>query len=264
MPILKEYVNDDGYYINARPSDVGNVTYQVDSRLWGFLEELGYHHESEIEWSLVKSFRLAGLIYTEGSGVDDDIDEDIPELDPSKLSQLSEPDIQELLDYIDSRDDLNPELKKEIRNYILDNTEEAQADIEEDLRETIKNTLISEGLNTWSFEVSVSEGIEQHWMVTDITIKLQQFTIQPTRSTTSITHAFTNMEPVDEGVDDFATRWSVESEDSISWETTLDALQQKAVLARTVVEFLQDRGHEFNNPEDSLGGDDQGFIQIQR
>jgi len=60
MPTLKAYVNDDGYYINARPSDAGNVTYQVDPSIWDFLEKMDYSHGSEIEWGLIKPFRLAG------------------------------------------------------------------------------------------------------------------------------------------------------------------------------------------------------------
>lgn len=48
MPVFHSYVNDDGYYVTARPSDVGNITYQTTSEADQLLSELGYEDEDDL------------------------------------------------------------------------------------------------------------------------------------------------------------------------------------------------------------------------
>lgn len=48
VPVFHSYVNDDGYYITARPSDVGNITYQTTSEADQLLSELGYGDEDDL------------------------------------------------------------------------------------------------------------------------------------------------------------------------------------------------------------------------
>jgi hypothetical protein len=65
------YVNNDGYYITARPSDVGNITYQTSKEAEELLVEIGYEDGDDIPWGVINPLRAAGLVYTNGQGVDD-------------------------------------------------------------------------------------------------------------------------------------------------------------------------------------------------
>jgi len=80
------------------------------------------------------------LIYTEGGGVDDIADE-IPELDPSKLSELSDDAIETLLEYIESRGDLSPSLKEKIRAYIIENGSHKSTDLTDEIQKAVDSTL---------------------------------------------------------------------------------------------------------------------------
>lgn len=119
MPVYHSYVNDDGYYITARPSDVGNITYQTTTEADELLTELGYEDEDNLPWGLINPFRAAGLIFTNGQGVKADLD-DAPDLDPSKLESLSPSKAEELLAYFDSRKDIPEEVYNQLQEIIED------------------------------------------------------------------------------------------------------------------------------------------------
>jgi hypothetical protein len=125
VPTFKSYVSDPGYYINARPSDVGNITYQIDSEAAKFILTLGYENEDELPWGLVKPLRVAGLVYTNSQGVTED-DEGIPGLDPSKLPSLSKNDREELLEYLDGRGDIDNDVLEGFRSQIADDKDDAE------------------------------------------------------------------------------------------------------------------------------------------
>ncbi len=122
VPVFHSYVNDDGYYITARPSDVGNITYQTTSEADQLLSELGYGDEDDLPWGIINPLRSAGLIYTNNQGVDDN-QEDAPNLDPSKLPELTESEIQKLLDYLDSRGDVPDHIYRQIEEKIESSAE---------------------------------------------------------------------------------------------------------------------------------------------
>lgn len=117
MPTFKSYVNDPGYYINARPSDVGNITYQVDAEAADFILKLGYESDDELPWGVVKPLRKAGLVYTNNQGVTED-DEGVPGLDPSKLASMSKQEREELIEYLDGRGDIDDEVIESLRSQI--------------------------------------------------------------------------------------------------------------------------------------------------
>jgi len=125
MPTFKSYVSDPGYYINARPSDVGNITYQVDAEAADFILKLGYEDEDELPWGVVKPLRVAGLVYTNGQGVTED-DEGIPGLDPSKLPSMSKKEREELLEYLDERGDIDDEIIRLLHSQIGDDKDDAE------------------------------------------------------------------------------------------------------------------------------------------
>jgi hypothetical protein len=114
MPVLHSYVNKAGLYITARPSDVGNVTYQTTSEADEFIRSLGYEDGDNLPWGLINPLRSAGMIYTNNQGVDQDLGE-VPHLDPSELPELSEDEKQQLLSYLESRGDVPKEVYEHIR-----------------------------------------------------------------------------------------------------------------------------------------------------
>jgi hypothetical protein len=123
MPVFHSYVNDDGYYITARPSDVGNITYQTTKEADQLLSELGYGDEDELPWGIINPLRSADLIYTNNQGVDRDR-EDAPDLDPSKLPELTESEVQKLLDYFSSRGDIPDHICRQLEEKIESSTED--------------------------------------------------------------------------------------------------------------------------------------------
>jgi len=127
MPVYHSYVDDDGYYITARPSDVGNITYQTTTEADTLLTELGYRDEDDLPWGLINPFRAAGLIFTNGQGVKADLD-DAPDLDPSKLDKLSASKAEELLAYFESREDIPDEVYNQLQE-IIERDEKREADI---------------------------------------------------------------------------------------------------------------------------------------
>jgi hypothetical protein len=114
MPVFHSYVNDDGYYITARPSDVGNITYQVRKQAELLLIELGYKDESDIPWGIINPLRSAGYIYTNNQGVDETQD-NAPTLDPTRLSEATEKELQALFNYLKSREDIPKSIYKNIK-----------------------------------------------------------------------------------------------------------------------------------------------------
>jgi hypothetical protein len=115
MPTFKSYVSTDGYYINARPSDVGNVTYQIKSIAESFVCDLGYADGDELPWGIVKPLRAAGLVYTHNQGVDDE-SEDVPALDPTRVPELSKTEAAQLLSYLEQRSDIPVHVLEQLRS----------------------------------------------------------------------------------------------------------------------------------------------------
>ncbi|WP_253739013.1 hypothetical protein [Halohasta salina] len=250
MPTLKAYVGKEGYYINARPSDVGNVTYQVDPSIWEFLEEMDYGHESEIEWGLIKPFRLAGLIYTENGGVDD-IGDDIPELDPTKLSTLSAEAIEKLLEYIDSRGDLSPSIKKKIKSYVREHGTHESTGLADEIHDTASKVLdgIGDRFNRNSIDVSVDSKTVQQWRITDIEMRIEKTVSFPSPTVLpEIIHTISIIEPTDGRNTENYTTWETEIDGDYSWDVGIEALEQKAALAEELKELLTEQGLKLGGP----------------
>lgn len=123
MPTFKSYVSKEGYYINARPSDIGNVIYQIKSTAEDFVCDLGYEDGNELPWGIVKPLCAAGLVYTNSQGVED-VAGDVPDLDPTRLPELSETEAKQLLSYLEQRSDIPDHVLHQLRSTI---TTEASA-----------------------------------------------------------------------------------------------------------------------------------------
>lgn len=104
MPTLKRRTNPNStphprqtaYYIHAYPSDVGNITYQVDARAAEFLTETcGYSDGDALSWSLVQPLRQLRDLFTldegrprEHSGDDGPDRVTVPDLDQKTRREL--------------------------------------------------------------------------------------------------------------------------------------------------------------------------------
>ena len=100
MPTLNEYTNDDGYFIRARPSNTGNITYQLKQRGEQIIEKVGYQDGDQIGWQVINALKVPNLVYTgDGGTTDDDISVD---LDKEEIEALSKEDARRLLDELSS------------------------------------------------------------------------------------------------------------------------------------------------------------------
>jgi hypothetical protein len=123
VPVFHSYVNEDGYYITARPSDAGNVTYQTSPEADQLLVELDYGDEDQLPWGIINPLRAADLIYTNNQGVDD-ARENAPGLDPSKLSEMTDGEARKLMNYFESRGDISDEIYDQLQEKIESSSED--------------------------------------------------------------------------------------------------------------------------------------------
>lgn len=115
MPTFNAYKEKNGYYIKARPSGAGNITYQTSPTAAELIADLGYDDGDQIPWDVVKPLRLANEIYTEGQGTGDD--GPLPATDPAKLSRGDEEQLASLLDRLLSDASLSSAQRHRLRDY---------------------------------------------------------------------------------------------------------------------------------------------------
>jgi len=85
VPTIREYKNKPGYYIYARPSDAGNVTYGIDEVAYPIFEKSGYTHRDPISWRIIRVLKILGLDDTDGEGA-------TPDVEPEKFEELIKTD----------------------------------------------------------------------------------------------------------------------------------------------------------------------------
>jgi hypothetical protein len=93
-------------------------------------------------WRVINPLRAAGLIYTEGQGIEPGFD-DAPELDPSELATMSAHEAEKLLSYLQSQGDVSDDVYEQLREAIEENKKD---DIQ-----TLVDTLISKTCSSMSF-----------------------------------------------------------------------------------------------------------------
>lgn len=116
MPTLNAYVNDDGYYINARPSNIGNITYQLTSPATTFLLDLGYTDNDDLPWGIVSPLRSIGHIYTNKQGVSDGLNDE--SLDADLLPELSDDEARKLLAYLNNQSDVPDSILTNLEQHV--------------------------------------------------------------------------------------------------------------------------------------------------
>ena len=87
VPTLNEYADKPGYYIRARPSSVASpITYQIRSEGYAVIDSYRVSDGDQISWSVIKSLKSLGLLYTDETGV---IGTDEFDPDPSQLEETT-------------------------------------------------------------------------------------------------------------------------------------------------------------------------------
>lgn len=145
-PTLNRYTDSRGYYIKARPSNVGNVTYQVTSRTEEFITELGYSDSENLPWGLINPLRAAGEIYTRGTGTEQQ-NQSAPELSPDSLPELSETEADSLIEYLEDATDVDSNVVNQVEQKINAETDE-QNDMDGNDTDDHSNTKRSSGNTT--------------------------------------------------------------------------------------------------------------------
>jgi hypothetical protein len=115
VPTLNEYADDDGYYIRARPSDAGNVTYQLKPQGARILEKVGYENEDEIDWQVLNALRIPNLLYTGESGTTDN---ELPVGLDKNVASLSEQKAKRLLSELGSISQVDRAQTDELENIL--------------------------------------------------------------------------------------------------------------------------------------------------
>ncbi|WP_049892413.1 hypothetical protein [Haloquadratum walsbyi] len=116
-PTLNRYNDNSGYYIQARLSNLGHVTYQVTSQTEEFIADLGYSDSEDLPWGLINPLKTAGEVYTHGTGVKPQ-DQSAPELSPDSLPELSETEADSLMQYLEDATDVEPDIVNQVEQKI--------------------------------------------------------------------------------------------------------------------------------------------------
>lgn len=130
MPTLNRYTDGDGYYIKARPSNAGNITYQIAPFAEQILRELGYDDGDNLPWEVIKPLRLADLIYTKGQGTSEEIP--FPNRDSSKLGSIEWQKVTEIIEQILSNLDVSEAVKEDLLEYAAQfDTDELDSELQD-------------------------------------------------------------------------------------------------------------------------------------
>lgn len=116
MPTLKAYANDPGYYINARPPNIGNITYQLTDSATTFITDLGYGDEDDLPWGLISPLRGAGHVYTHNQGPTSG--DETPDLDGRLLPELTDREARKLLAYLSSKSNVHTDILSKLQQNV--------------------------------------------------------------------------------------------------------------------------------------------------
>ncbi|WP_154019910.1 hypothetical protein [Halococcus sediminicola] len=273
MPIVKEYKDNPGYYIHARPPDTGNINYKIKSEAYSIIESCGLRHEDEITWDMIRSMKSLGFIYTDSSGVLD-VGEFEPDPDQLKETTLSRQKARELLATIQKHRDLTQEELETICSIL--GIEVPESDLE--ALESRLNTVITSLVKTEEFPISSfimavdrdflsvrmrsSDRLDRSKEIT-IHIEIVQDYIAPSTPdgeyvNDSVPPDTAYIIPTYGGVShnisvtprEGITDWIVAFGHDISWSIRSEALRQVGQLIPLIVEELENAGMEPGRPED--------------
>ena len=269
MPTVKEYKDDPGYYIRARPPDTGNINYKIKSEAYPIIEGYGLGHGDEITWDMIRSMKSLGFIYTDGSGV---LDVGEFEPDPEQLEQtsLSEQQANDLLETIQEHYHLGPEQLETVCSILgieilgLD-TERIQNSLKKGVSSLInsenfltKSTLKYDSLDEVSVAPLVQKSEDQDG---NDELKMSINLI----STADIDNSdYLNLlchsinVSYEQGIDE----WLVGFSDNRSWDAKSEITQQVSHLIPVFINELESLGIDPGDPEELPEPDWRNFTDV--
>lgn len=253
MPTINSYVDREGYYIRARPSETGNITYKIKEEGNPIIWKHGLRDGDEIAWSIIQSLKALGIVYTEGSGTlgPDDFKPDSAQL---KETELSEADAQELYSIITEQFKLSQDDRAEIRSLLGLPPKMDLEMIGDRIKSHLKKHIDSRGLSvrgdrnvrttedveiaTWT-EQSGSDEYEAHRLHVLIVSKLDGVSC-------FTDHCIHLCE--EHGLE----RWHVRVLETPTWEIKQAAIEQRSVIFPRLLDELRAAEFDLGDPSQVL------------
>lgn len=246
MPTINEYKDGSGFYILARPSQVGNITYQVSAVAERILKKLGYEDGDEVDWRTVKALKVTDLVYTGEQGVSGPASVDFSAEIEDAMDNLTEQEAEELLDEMRERASLSNAQLTDVED-ILGVTvgtkfEQLEANIEQALSQAGQHgDLSSLALSDSEFIVDVSD-------LRDST----ENGLCNISLTGTLDGSFDN-EPYQHGIfvcqEHGVEGWRCRSDFADSWDFKTEMYRQMAVFLPTILDELEAVGIDIGTPE---------------
>lgn len=118
MPTINEYKDGSGLFILARPSDIGNITYQVTSIAEEILRKLGHEDGDDVDWRTIQALKVAKLVYTGEQGVDDSDEVDFVAEMQDSIEDITEEQARTLLDELRERASLSDSRLEDVEDVL--------------------------------------------------------------------------------------------------------------------------------------------------
>ncbi|MFC7215107.1 hypothetical protein ACFQO4_13600 [Saliphagus sp. GCM10025334] len=253
MPTINKYVDGDGYYILARPSGAGNITYKIKHEGNPVVWKHGLRDGDEISWSTIQSFKTLGIIYTDQSGTlgPDDFR---PDPDQLEKTELPESEAEELFSIITTQFDLSPEERAEIRSILGLPPEQDFELIGDHIRAYLEDYVDSEGLTvrpdrmvTDAAEVDISTWVNETGSEDFDTWELHLLILTEDGDEAYFTdHCIHLCEK--HGLE----RWHIRILEQPSWEIKRVAIEQRSVIFPRLLDELRAVQFDLGNPSEML------------
>lgn len=245
MPTVHEYKDGSGYYIYARPSDAGNITYQVTEGAEEFLRNLGCEDEDDLPWGIVKPLRMAEQIYTQSTGVDPLIEdsEDIPALHPEKLRKARADERAAVIEFLESRSDISPSTLKKIKAYLGVRSNNFFKQCESIMKSSLEEE------NFELLQISVEAG-NIGWIMS-VTTKINrtedkvETRLSGLAGTSGVKHT---IRIVEGGIDE----WVVEHPTELTWDKRGDIALSRAAILNALIEVASSTDFRLGDPTEEF------------
>lgn len=262
MPTINRYVDGEGYYIRARPSGAGNITYKIKEKGDPVVWKHGLRDGDEISWSTIQSFKALGIIYTEESGTLG-LDDFKPDPEQLEKTELAESEAQELFSIITTQFDLSPEERAEIRSILGLPPEQDFELVADRLKSRLKSYVDTEGLLVRpdrtvedAAEVSISPSVTENSSGDYDTWKLHIVIISEDGNESYFTdHCIHLCEK--HGLE----RWHIEVMDTPSWDIKRVAIEQRSVIFPRLLDELRAVEFDLGDPSEVLAPEVDSFVQ---
>lgn len=257
MPYLYEYKNNPGYYIRARPPEVGNINYKIEEKGYPLIEDLGLPEEEEISWDTIKVLKALKLIYTDESGTLGPGEGFEPDPEEVEKLSLSTEEAEKLLNTIRDHRRLTPSELKEIQSILRLDTSKERSNLDIDaVKDAISDAIsrqieneeipIQETLDCTHREVKHSVGVIR---TADNAVGGISVSFNPgeePRLNPALTHHIGLSEEA--GIE----WWKIGVKADLTWETRAELCRQKGHLLKIVVESLDKEMVDIGSPEEPL------------